>query len=227
MALRIRHDHVILDGNGYLSLPTAATAAELLLEKCIEPTTFAIVDENGRLMAAVTNRRIEGVFLKQEWGGHKGDTAIEHGEETFDATDAILLMDHEEVLALTDNSQNTDAVGKAHVQWDGPHDVHLADAISDYFGVELLDAITPEALAFAKARANPQEPIMETVTLSIRVKLRMAPGADVQEFIDNLDYSVKSKTTGMVVTEAEIIESEVTARPSLASAAVAGKRMCL
>ncbi len=47
-----------------------------------------------------------------------------------------------------------------------------------------------------------------TVELTIRVKVRKAAGADVNEFIENLDYSVVSGTEGVSVIETEMVEAE-------------------
>ncbi len=47
-----------------------------------------------------------------------------------------------------------------------------------------------------------------TVELTIRVKVRKAAGAEVNEFIENLDYSVVSGTEGVSVIETEMVEAE-------------------
>lgn len=48
-----------------------------------------------------------------------------------------------------------------------------------------------------------------TVELTIRVKVRKAAGAEVNEFIENLDYSVVSGTDGVSVLDTEMVEAEV------------------
>lgn len=48
-----------------------------------------------------------------------------------------------------------------------------------------------------------------TVELTIRVKVRKAAGADVNEVIENLDYSVVSGTEGVTVFDTEMVEAEV------------------
>lgn len=48
-----------------------------------------------------------------------------------------------------------------------------------------------------------------TVELTIRVKLRKPAGADVNEIIENLDYSVVSGTEGVSVLDTDMVEAEV------------------
>lgn len=86
--------------------------------------------------------RLIGTFHRQEWGGRKNDTAIPMGEVEFDATDWILDMPYEDLMAVEDDEQSSDAIGLAHVQWDGPHRVEIVDAICDFFGVNEISMIT-------------------------------------------------------------------------------------
>lgn len=153
-------------------------------------------------------RRIIGSFVKQTWGGRRGDSAIYAGEEKFDATAAVLLLPHKALIALKDSDPTTDEIGQAHVQWDGPCEVSLVYSIQEFFGVESLSDVTPEALENARELANPQEAKEQTLTLTIKVVVRAIEGADINEFIENLDYSVVSKTAGVVVTDTEIIDSD-------------------
>lgn len=150
-------------------------------------------------------RRIIGTFVKQQWGGRKGDDAIHVGEEEFDATDAVLLMAHKDLVELEDGSEGTDDIGRNHVQWDGPCEVQIVDSIEEYFGAWLED-LTVEALESAKALANPTPPQQQTVTLTIKVNVLAANDADLTAFVENLDYSVKSKTPGVVVKDTEITD---------------------
>jgi hypothetical protein len=173
-----------------------------------EKATFSVENKDRHLLASITNRRIIGSFVKQQWGGRKGNDAIHVGDEEFDATDAILLTPHEEVMELRDGAETSDNFGRAHIDWSGPCEVHIVGPVCDYFGVGNIEEITPEALAFAKNRANPQPATEETITLSIKLQLRMAPGAQVSDFIENLDYSMASKTVGVTITNTEIVDSE-------------------
>lgn len=170
--------------------------------------TFTVKDETGKLVASVTDRRIIGTFNKQQWGGRKGDDAIHFGEEQFDATEFVLLMNLDEMKLLQDDDDCTDAVGKEFVQWDGPHSVHIVDAILDFFGVVHLDDISEEALQFARNRPQKSATKDEVVTLSIKVKLRVAGNATVNEFIENLSYSVTSNTIGVTVNATEIVDAD-------------------
>ncbi|GBG14590.1 uncharacterized protein NMK_2189 [Novimethylophilus kurashikiensis] len=171
-----------------------------------ELTTYSVFDEGGKLKFSVTNRRIEGTFVKQRWGGRKGDDAILVDYEWFDATDAILMLDHATLQALDDCGDTTDELGRSHVDWDGPFEVMVVDAVCEYFGVEELEDITLEALAYAKAKAKPQPPELKTITLSIKVQVEVRAGNDLTGFVENLDYTVKSTTPGVRVTDTEIIE---------------------
>ena len=183
--------------------------AESRLQACPGSTaTFAIWSPADKLVAALSTERITGVFYKQVWGGRKGDDAVTVGEEHFDATDHILNMAPDAVRSLEDCDDETDEVGRSHVSWDGPCSVHVVTSLCDFFGVEDVEDITDEALAFAKQRLNPQPATEQTLTLSIQVKISVAPGANVSEFIENLDYSVTSNTHGITVRDTEIVDSD-------------------
>lgn len=175
-------------------------AQELLgFHKDVE-TTYAILGADGKLLAALTNRRITGMFTKQKWGGRKGDDAIHISDVEFDATTHILQMPYAEVIALRDHDETTDDVGRALVPWDGPCYVSLVDSVCWYFGVEAMDEITPEALAFAFERIKHELPRDEVITLSLKVRVRVAPGADTAEFIKSMDCRVASRATGVTVS---------------------------
>lgn len=156
----------------------------------------------------VATHRIIGAFVKQQWGGRKGDDAIYVSEEEFDATAAILLMPHNELVELQDSDETTDQIGREHVQWDGPCEVRIVDSIQKFFGVETLEDVTLDALEKSKDLANPQSSQQRTLTLSIKVIVKAANDADMNEFIENLDYSVRSNTAGVVVTDTEIVDSD-------------------
>jgi hypothetical protein len=173
-----------------------------------DESTFTVEDESGYLLASVTNRHIVGSFNKQQWGGHKGDDAIYIGEESFDATAAILLLEHKDLVCMKDQSESTDDIGREHIDWSGPCYVHIEDSICAYFGVDDLQEITPEALSFARQRANPQPAEEQVVMLSVKLSLRVTSGASVSDFIENLDYSVISNTAGVTVRDTEIVGSD-------------------
>lgn len=168
----------------------------------------AVHNANGISPTATAHPRIIGRFMKQTWGGRKGDYAIPCGHEDFDATDHILLMKPDAIRALVDGSENTDVIGCAHVSWDGPHEVAITDSIRYFFGVDDLEEITDEAIAEANHRLSPQPAIEQIVTLEIKVKVRVAPGASVGEFIENLNYSVTSNTVGITVNDTEIVDAD-------------------
>jgi len=47
-----------------------------------------------------------------------------------------------------------------------------------------------------------------TVELTLRVKVRKPAGADVNDFIENLDYTVVSNTDGVTVLDTEMTDAE-------------------
>lgn len=207
--------HVIYKNGNRVTETGGLSEATAMCEKLLaelpagELATFTVQSEDGLLLAAISNRRIVGTFYKQRWGGRKNDNAITEGQEEFDATNAVLLLDHDELVELEDNADTTDPLGTEHVDWAGPHYVNIVDSILEYFGVPDLEDITPEALEFVRARVRPQKATVKTLTLSIKVDVRVAPGADVSKLIENLDYTVTSKAPGIVVQNMEIEDASL------------------
>lgn len=192
----------------FADVNTAADLAETFLDSSgDEVTTFTVENDAGEVFASVTNRRIVGTFSKQQWGGRKNDVAFACGEEEFDATDAILLMEHGDLIEMEDCSEQSDEVGRSHVDWSGPCSVHITGSICQFFGVSDVEEITPQNLAFVRNRLNPKPVDTQTITLSVKVVLSVAAGTDVNEFIENMDYSIVSKTVGIVVKNTEIVDS--------------------
>lgn len=176
-------------------------------------TTFTVENDCDAVVAVITNRRIKGMFTKQEWGGRKNDQALFVEDVEFDATDAVLAMSLDEIQALDDHHESTDELGRQFVQWDGPCEVGILDSIRKFFGVEDLGNLTEDALRYACNRLNPREVVDETVTLTIKVALRMPKPESEQErsellssFVENLDYSVLSNTVGVKVMNTEITD---------------------
>lgn len=193
---------------GFAGLAEAQNVAEALFGYVSEQGDTTIsVESDGVCVAVYTNRKIIGSFTKQAWGGRKGDDAIYVGTEEFDATDYVLLLDHPELVGLFDGEEGTDEVGLAHFDWNGPCEVTLVAAICEFFGVDVLDDITPEALAFARARRNPKPPVAQTVTLSIKVDVSMFGEVTLADFVENLDYSVISNTPGVRVLQTELVDA--------------------
>jgi hypothetical protein len=160
---------------GNQSLDSAIEMAEGFLADVPKEvlTTFSVEDECGHTLANVTNRRIQGEFTKQRWGGRKGDDAITLGETSFDATDYVLLMKHEDLILLADNSDSTDVLGQAHIDWDGPHYVRIVESICAFFDVSDVKNISFASFMYARKRANPQVPKVEIVNLYLKVQLRV------------------------------------------------------
>lgn len=187
----------------------AIAVAETVLDRTRDDkrTTVTVENKDGYLLASVTNRRIEGRFYKQHWGGYNGDDAIDVGEEIFDATDAVLLMSHEALLEMHDNRDSSDRIGWEHVSWAGPRYVRIVDSICAYFGVDDIHHITPDAFEFARQRVNPRSATYETITLSVTLQVRVAPGASSAGFVERMDSSFISNTPGVTVSDARIVAS--------------------
>lgn len=198
---------ILQDGGEYdtlKDLPHAVELAEELLGGVMpeQLSTFTVVDEDGALKASVTNRRIIGTFFKQHW--RDDNEPVDIGRVEFDATDAILLMTLVDLHALEDRDDSTDAIGGNHVQWAGPFEVEIVESICLYFGVDDLCAITDEALTYARGRANPA-PWGESVeVLTVRVRIRRAPGVSVAEAISALLLQAAETRSGFVACGVEI-----------------------
>ena len=188
--------------------------AEDFLGSSSVPTTFTVVDDSGQVVAVITNRRIVGEFTKQQWCGRKDDLAMFVEDVEFDATDAVLTMTLEEIQMLEDGSENTDELGRGHVQHDGPCEVAVVESILAFFGVDELHKLTDDALRYARNRLNPREVVEAAVELTIKVVVRMPKpetaeerAAMIESFVDNLDYSVLSNSVGVTVKNTEITAS--------------------
>ncbi|MFK4705543.1 hypothetical protein ABIC83_002382 [Roseateles asaccharophilus] len=155
--------------------------------------------------------RITGLFQRQTWGGRKQDMAIDEGPaEEFDATDAVLLLDRDDLVELEDCSENSDQLGREHVAgWDGkPCSVYLVDSVLAFFGVSDLEDVTEEMLQAARETYKPQPPNTVSVVLSVKVKIRLKAGVTADEVIENLDYAVLSGTAGASIVDTEIISAD-------------------
>ena len=162
-------------------------------------TTFTVEDEDGSVLATLTNRRIIGTLHKELYGGADVETV------EFDATDAVLQLSHAELIGLEDGDSTAEAVGQQHI--DGPPAyVALAESVCDYFGVGDVSAISEALLNQARARANPEPAAEETVVLSLRVKVSRQARASLPKFLKDLDCTVRSNTVGVVVLNTERID---------------------
>lgn len=146
-------------------------------------------------------RKIVGTFYKQQWSGRRNNQAVECGQEEFDATAAVLLLSHEDLVELQDCGDNTDELGRQFINWPGPCDVRITDAICDFFEVESLEDITPEDLLAARQCLSPIEASTVELTISLAVKMRIQPGIEVDAVLKDLACSLVSNTPGAVVEE--------------------------
>lgn len=134
--------------------------------------TVTVEVEGTRLpVASFSTRRITGNFVKQVWGGRKGDEAIHCGEEDFDATLYVLSMPYTDLIRIKDNHDTSDEIGMAHVTWSGPHEVALVDSMCDFFGVSKLAEISEQHFNFV-VESRQQE------LLEHRARMRGHQGAE-------------------------------------------------
>lgn len=168
------------------------------------PATITVETPDGYLLASVSTRRIVGVFHKQRWEGRKHDYAVPCGTAHFDATHAILQMDHRTLLTLCDDDERSDDLGRNSVTWDGPCYVEITQSICDFFGVNELDAITPEALTYARTRFQPQPATEVVLPLSLTVTLQVQPEVKIQDFLRTLTCTVIPSTIGVTITKLDL-----------------------
>lgn len=198
-----------------LMLSHAVTVAEALVWQDTDPRgiTRTIRDASGKLVAAITSRRIIGTFTRQIWGGHKGKDSENVGDDAFDATDFVLNMQYEHVLELEDNRPSTDSVGTAHIEWDGPYEVEVVESLCEFFGVERLADITPEVFEFVRERFQSRKPEVHEVELTLKVRAFVNPGASIEDFIRDAEYSVASATNGVRVSSVTMTGTRIEEKP--------------
>lgn len=201
---------IFQDGGHYDDLDTLDAAiglAEELLGAVPqgECSTFT-VECGGRLLASVTNRRITGTFHMQYWD--QREQAVDCGATSFDATAYALQMQPEALRMLRDNGEASGAMGLAHILWEGPCRVEVVDAVCAFFGVASVGDITDEALAFAHGRWGEDPPQDHTIRLTFDVRLKILKGADLGEFIQDLDCRMASRTIGVTVIETQFVDHD-------------------
>lgn len=170
--------------------------------------TIGVENEEGKVIFSLTQRRIECEFLKQTWGGRKGDTAIEVGTETLDVTDYVLSLPYDRFVAIEDNDESSDEIGRAHTDWKGPCEATVKDSVLDYFGVFSLDDVTPEALAHAREAALSTAPSHEDEVLDVTLQVKVRKDGDAQVSSDAFDCSVRANAPGLRVLDVSIVSCE-------------------
>ena len=170
--------------------------------------TVGVETLEGKLIFSLTNRRIECEFLKQVWGGRKGDMAIEVGSETLDVTDYVLSLPYERFLEIEDNHESSDEIGRAHTDWDGPCEATIKDSVLGYFGVADLNDVTPECLAQARESALNKKLAQEDAILDVTLQIKVRKNGDVQVSPDALDCSVRANAAGLRVLDVSIVSCE-------------------
>lgn len=111
-----------------------------------DKTTLTVEDDYGYIFDVLSNRRITGVFSKYEMS--YGQRLLV-GQLTFDATYAVLSMKHSDLLRLQDDAKSSTQLGQRFAQWSEPCSVSIVSSILEYFCVDDLTDIPPEALRCA------------------------------------------------------------------------------
>lgn len=199
----------LADLGKYATRAQAVARAKELLHQAPEgvPTTITVVDGHNRVLAVETNRRIEGEFHKQHWGGRKNNDAIHVATETFDATNTVLLLDLASLHALCDSDGTSDEIGREHFDWDGPFDVTLVDSVCDYFGVANLKQVTQEGFNYAKDKAKPILPQESVVQLMVSFTVRSCDELSAVDLLKHLNVTVASSKPGLIVDQRSVVTS--------------------
>lgn len=137
-------------------------------------TVTVEIADTARPVVSFSTRRIMGDFQKQMWGGHKGNDAIDCGEERFDATLYILSLPYTDVVKIRDNHESSDEIGRALVSWNGPHEVQLVDSMCDFFGVARLAELTEDHFRYVVGCRKDE--IKEGMRVA-QIKMQEAPTA--------------------------------------------------
>ena len=197
------------DFNPELELPSLEAAEQIIAERLkglAVPRTYVVI-QGGETIKFQSTRRILGDFVKQVNAGLKFDMATEIDRESFDATDAVLMLTRAEIIDLGECDEAVDAFARAFVSWDGPFAVEsLVDSIAEFFAIDDISDLTQDRLdAAVKAQGGGVEDF--TVTLTIQVSGKRFSNVDLNEFIGDLDYSVRSNTAGVMVTATEMTDA--------------------
>lgn len=165
--------------------------------------TVSVEDLEGQVLASLSTGRIIGEFIKEKWSDvNRGKSLLD--TVAFDATDYVLLMQHEEIIELEDGTEESDEIGAAHISWSGPCDVVIASAVCAFFGVETVENITRENLEYVRSRMNPQAATEVDVSFSVSMKLRVAAGQDATDFVNGIDWNLFQTAAGVIVRSAEV-----------------------
>lgn len=200
---------LIEDFNPEIEVPSLQVAEQIIADRLTGqkiPRTYVVI-QGGETIKFVSSRRILGDFVKEVNAGLKSDMAVEIDRESFDATDAVLLMTRENIIELGECEEAVDALARELVAWDGPFTVEsLVDSIAEFFAIDNIADLTQDRLdAAVQAHGGVVEDF--TVTLTIQVRGKRFSSTDINEFIEDLDYSIRSNTDGVMVTSTEMIDA--------------------
>lgn len=166
-------------------------------------------------MEAQKRRIVVGKFLKQVWGGRKGDIAITLATITFDATRAVLSRNLEFIRSLRDGDWTSDEIGYECVGHDGPCEVYLTESMAAFFRLGddeapdfLVEQITQEMLDQAREEFGDllnDEAVIE-LKMQVSYKLNGESAELMRRHLDNLVKSGISEGMLTGETAAEVAE---------------------
>jgi hypothetical protein len=161
-----------------------------------------------------TENRIIARIVLQAWGGYKGRDLIVLDDKQVDVTEMILRMEHDAVVRLRNNDYGTDMIGRALASHAGPVAVNVTRQICDYFGVDYLTAITPEALEEARLIVSPGLPECVQKAVEMEVTATVLPGSDRAMALNDLPVEGALPLENVIVTHLKRIKPSVDRAPA-------------
>lgn len=154
----------------------------------------------------VAENRIIARIVLQAWGGYKGRDLIVLDDKQVDVTEMILRMEHDAVVGLRDNDYGTDMIGRALASHAGPVAMNVTRQICDYFGVDYLKAITPEAFEEARRIMSPGLPASVLTVVEIEATATVLPGSDRAMALNDIPVEGALPLENVIVTRLKRIK---------------------
>ena len=186
----------------FLHISNVKTLDDALMQstKLFQSGTFndrITIEKSGSgIVATMPKSRVVGTFTAQSWIGPKLDRCMTVSEEKFDATDVIIGMSFDEVKALKDGDQSTDDIGQQCVQWDGPCEVTVVDAIAHFFSVPNIEDISQENFEFTckwVQEMNVVNKHQEKFSLRIDIDGLLPENVSKEEFLKEIKKMIAEK----------------------------------
>lgn len=169
------------------------------------------------IVVTVAENRIIARIVLQAWGGYKGRDLIVLDDKQVDVTEMILRMEPDAVTRLRDNDYGTDMIGRALASHAGPVAVNVTRQICDYFGVDYLNAITPEAFEEARRINSLGLPASVQTAVEIEVTATVLPGSDRAMALNDLPVEGALPLDNVIVTHLKRIKPSGDRAPAAGS----------